>query len=96
MALNIYFNIKGRRDNNGDCGKCHGKWLHNVYSTPHTTVSVKHVRDRKCVQKFCRTPEGKIPLAYLKRIWENNIEMDLKYYTGQYTLLPSGCLSQCI
>jgi len=39
---------------------------------------ITHGREEKCVQNFSRKPEGKRPHCRPRRIWEENVRMNIR------------------
>jgi hypothetical protein len=79
-----------KREEDGLWRKLHNDELHCLCSSPNIVMVIKsrrmrwsgHVARREEGRMVCRVligrPEGKRPLGRLKRMWEDNIKMDLR------------------
>jgi hypothetical protein len=88
-VLSRIFRLR-RDDVTGDWRKLHNEELHNLYSSPNLIRIIKsrrmrwagHVRrmgeTRNAYRILVGKPDGKRPLGRPKRMWEDNIKMDLR------------------
>jgi hypothetical protein len=73
----------------GGCGKLHNEELHNLYSSPSIIRMIKSRRacstngeKRNAYRILVGMPEGKRPRGRPRRMWVNNIKMDLRERMG--------------
>jgi hypothetical protein len=79
-----------KREEDGSWRKLHNDELHSLYSSPNIVKVIKSRRMRWAVhvarmeegrgvyRVLIGRPEGKRPLGRPRRMWEDNIKMDLK------------------
>jgi hypothetical protein len=79
-----------KREEDGSCRKLHNDELHSLYSSPNIVRVIKSRRmrwaghvarmgeERGVYRVLVGRPEGKRPLVRPRRMWEDNIKMDLR------------------